>query len=261
MIEGRLVVAGEEVCQFPVKPLGEVFEIGPTHHRIGHLAGKEQIGAFELYPIDPENPHRSSHDFALWAANSKTQTTILELPTHYGLEHGIENDKAKTQAIRSTASKLFYQRNIRWTSQKILAAATEAKCLGGRAWAALLGGEEISHFAFAVWANSIFGFVSHWHQAGRQQAGRSRNQIKDTKRILVPDFANSALRTRAIPYLAKQRHLLTLQLARANQADTDANRQELNQAAADILGIPEEHRDFIIADLSDRWVKEPSVAG
>lgn len=257
MIEGKLSVAGKEVCQFPVKPLGEVFEIGPTHHRIGHLAGKEQIGAFELHPLDPQNPHRSSHDFALWAANSKTQTTILELPTHYGIEH----DKAKTQAIRSTASNLFYQRNIRWTSQKILAAVTEAKCLGGSAWASLQGEDEAAELAFAVWANSIFGFVSHWHQAGRQQAGRSRNQIKDTKRILVPDFANSALRTRAKHHLPKQHHLLTLQLARANQADTDPNRQALNQAAADILGIPEEHRDFIIADLSDRWVKEPSVAG
>ena len=257
MIEGRLSVSGEEVCQFPVKPLDEVFDIGPTHHRIGHLAGKEQIGAFELHPLDPENPHRSSHDFALWAANSKTQTTISETPTHYGIEH----DKAKTQAIRSTASNLFYQRNIRWTSQKILVAATEVRCLGGRAWAALQGGEEISHFAFAVWANSIFGFVSHWHQTGRQQAGRSLNQIKDTKRIIVPDFANPALQARAKQHLSKRHHLLTIQLARANQANTDPNRQQLNQAAAHILGIPEEHRDFVIADLSDRWTKEPSVAG
>lgn len=257
MIEGRLVVASKEICQFPVKPLDEVFDIGPTHHRIGHLAGKEQIGAFKLYPFDTENPHRASHDFALWAADSKAQTTILELPTHYGIQH----DKAKTQAIRSTVSNLFYQRNIRWTSQKILAAATEAKCLGGSAWVSLQGEDEAVKFAFAVWANSIFGFVSHWHQTGRQQAGRSRNQIKDTKRILVPDFAAPDLLARAKPHLPKQQHLMTLQLARANQADPDPNRHELNQAAAEILGIPEEHRDFVIADLSERWVKEPSVTG
>ena len=261
MIEGRLVVAGEEICQFPVRPLGEVFEIGPTHHRIGHLAGKEQIGAFELYPFDLENPHRASHDFALWAADSKTQTTILEPPTHYGIAHDREHGKAKAQAIRSTASNLFYQRNIRWTSQKILVAVTEAKYLGGSAWASLQGEDEAVEFAFAVWANSIFGFVSHWHQTGRQQAGRSRNQIKDTKRILVPDFANSAILARAKHHLPKKHRLLTLQLARANQAATDPNRQELNQAAADILGIPEEHRDFVIADLSERWAKESSVAG
>ena len=93
---------------------------------------------------------------------------------------------------------------------------TEAKCLGGRAWAAL---------------------------------------------IIVPDFAAPDLLARAKPYLAKRHCLLTLRLARANQANTDPNRQKLNQAAAHILGIPEEHRDFIIADLSNRWVKEPSVAG
>ena len=77
----------------------------------------------------------------------------------------------------------------------------------------------------------------------------------------MPDFANSALLARAKHHLPKQHHLLTLRLARANQAAIDLNRQELNQAAADILGIPEEHRDFVISDLSERWAKESSVAG
>jgi len=187
------------LVNFPIAKVGDIFEVGPTHHLIGHpvVKGKSQeatdpIGAFTLYPYDRE---KSTSDLILWKADSKTQTQITLQATHYG---SVRNSKSKDADIRRREkTNLFIQRNMGWKSQKILVAHTNQPIMGGRAWAGLRHEDEDVKFAFAIWANSIFGFVSHWAQAGRQHQGRSLIQINGIRKLRCPDFTNPELKERA----------------------------------------------------------------
>ena len=156
---------------------------------------------------------------------------------------------------------MFYQRGMSWTSQKILVAAVAEPVLGGTAWAPFRGGSEVVRFAFAVWANSIFGFVNHWAVGQHQQAGRSRTQIGDIRGIPCPDFTDPALAARAEAYLDQKDELFGLELEPAVYADMDEERHRLDLAAADILGIPERNRGKVAAWFAERWTAEPKVRG
>lgn len=224
---------------------------------IGHSAGsKEELGAFVMHKRlrrKGETPHLS-----LWSSDYKSQVKVLVEPTHYGVVYpGRKGDAEKQSAL---ASDLFYQRSVRWMSQKILAAATAEPALGGSAWAPLRGGSEVTRFAFAVWANSIFGFVNHWAVGQRQQTGRTRAQIGAIRRIPCPDFTDLALTARAEAYLDQKEELFGLPLEPAVYADMDEGRR-LDLAAADILGVPERNRAKTADWFAKRWTAEPKVRG
>lgn len=109
--------------------LEDVFEVGPTHHLIGHLPGGQAIGAFELFPVEGSSDAIGNHR-SLWAAESTAQKTLRLLPTHRAFVN--ERNDAQRKMWR-TRSELHYARNMRWTSQALLAATTKNKTMGGRA--------------------------------------------------------------------------------------------------------------------------------
>ena len=103
---------------------------------------------------------------SLYDTDSKTQLAVMLQPTHYGLPPGMES---VAKSCRAEKTNLFYKREMRWTSQQALVASTDEPMLGGRAWTGLRHADEAVKFRFVVWANSIYGFISHWMQARRQQ--------------------------------------------------------------------------------------------
>ena len=62
----------------------EVFDVGPTHHLLGHPKGASPIGAFEFHPVASKTDATGA-DRALWKADSKEQRSLRVLPTHKGL--------------------------------------------------------------------------------------------------------------------------------------------------------------------------------
>ena len=244
--------------EFPMTTVGDLFTVGPTHHLIGHLQGRQDIGAFVFHTRasglsgQEETPHLS-----MWSSNSGQQVSVLTEPTHYGVEHRAERASVQIDC----KSDMFYQRGMRWTSQKILVAVTDELTLGGAAWAALRGGNETVRLAFAVWANSVFGFVNHWTVAQRQQTGRSQLHIGDIRRAPCPDFRCESLLARAERYLRYRRELFRLVMEPAAYAVADRNRRRLDVAAADILGVPEQFRAVISEWFAERWCHEPKVSG
>ncbi|MCY4204355.1 MAG: hypothetical protein OXE92_01365 [Bacteroidetes bacterium] len=88
--------------------------------------------------------------------------------------------------MRQFRSTLFYARNMRWTSQALLAAVTNYPGMGGRAWTSLQHEDERICKSFALWANSTLGFLVHWTQGQRTQSGRATNQIKALAQIPCP---------------------------------------------------------------------------
>ena len=163
----------------------EIFDVGPTHDLLGHPRGGDPRGAFEFHPITSETDAMGA-DRALWRADSKQQRSLRVLPTHKGLSPPGVGSTEQRENMRATAGKLFYARNLRWTSQALLAGTTEQSALGGRAWTVLRHKDTRVRKAFALWWNSTLGMVVHWTQGQRTQNGRSTTQIGALRKIPCP---------------------------------------------------------------------------
>ena len=244
---------GTHVLPVPMTTVGELFDVGPTHDRIGHLAGKDPRGAFEFHSLEGESVPGS--DLSLWAADGRTQTRLLVQPTHWG-----SGDAGKErETMRRSVSTLFYGRTTRWTSQALLAASTEHKVMGGRAWVSLSHADGRVKKAFALWANSIFGMALHWTKGQRTQLGRSTMGIAAIRAMPCPDLTR--LPQEALEGAVKAFDALSGQsLDRAKNAHVDAVRRTLDAAVIKMFGLPEDVEQ-IADDLRERWCAEPSVSG
>ena len=163
----------------------EIFEVGPTHDLLGHPKGGDPRGAFEFHLLTSKTDAMGV-DRALWKADSKKQRSLRVLPTHKGLSPPDVGSREQRKKMRATAGKLFYARNLRWTSQALLAGTTAQSALGGRAWTALRHEDAPVRKAFALWWNSTLGMVVHWTRGQRTQVGRSPTQIGALRKIPCP---------------------------------------------------------------------------
>lgn len=257
---GRLRGLNSERYDIPVEmtTIEQLFDVGPTHHLIGHVKGNEPIGAFEFHAITGPSDALGK-DRALWKANSRAQVSILTRPTHKGVApRGVGSDDDR-EDMRKAGSKLFYARNMRLTSQKLLTAKTRVDTLGGRAWTSLLHEDHRVQSAFALWANSTLGLIVHWTQGQRTQTGRSTTQIGALKKIPCPQL--DSLGDEALDFAADAiGELEALVLQPANRAHVDDHRKEIDETVVRMLGWPEEALD-VISDLRKLWCAEPSVHG
>ena len=215
--------------------IDRLFRVGPTHHRIGHLQSNEPIGAFELHEVVDARDAAGS-DRALWKADNQTQRRLKVRPTHKGVAPaGIGTDSLRNR-MRSFKSILFYARNMRWTSQALLAATTPNPVMGGRAWTSLGHEDARVQKAFALWSNSTLGMMIHWTQGQRTQIGRSTVQINALKAIPCPrlDQRPDAALDKAAENFDR---LSTRELRPACQAHADPARSEIDEAVIQMLGL------------------------
>ena len=253
----------------------EIFDVGPTHHLIGHLDGNTPIGAFQFYPVASKTD-TIGHDRALWRADAKKQRSLCVFPTHKGVAPLGVGSPEQRKRIRSTASTLFYARNLRWTSQALLAASTAQPALGGRAWTALKHEDSRVRKAFALWWNSTLGMIVHWTQGQRTQSGRSTTQIGALRKIPCPRLdrlSNSALELATARFDA----LCDRVLLPAKDAVMDSVRHEVDAAVLEMFEIHKEgmllqrvpDSDLVLESeirsvtesLRTIWCAEPSVHG
>lgn len=285
-VHGELAIAAEQLLvgkltdlrryrtmplPVPMVELGNLFRVGPTHHRIGHLIGNQSTGAFAFHTWGREC--RIVHDLALWQADSKGQRSLRVLPTHFGVDPPAP-DRGLQNRMRSASGTMFYARNLRWTSQSLLVATTEQAAMGGPAWLALGHEDERICKAFALWANSTLGLIVQWTQGGKHQQGWSRVQVNAIKKIPVPDLSElspEALESAARAFDA----LCDRELRPACQTHADESRKALDRAVLGMFGFLEptawqsvpgesEGRSGIaqsIADLRNEFSAEPQVHG
>jgi len=217
------------------------------------MRGGDPIGAFVLDKVQNENDALGKHR-ALWEASAKTQTALRVLPTH----KGVVVDQKAAAAIFDTRGTLHYARNLRWTSQKLIAATTPHPVYGGRAWTALQADDENLLRAFALWANSTLGAVVHWTRGSRTQQGRAGVQVNAIKQIPCPDLRQLppnklAAAASAFDKLADQQLLPVCQL------HADPARHAIDQAVMTMLDLPQDAA--ALAPLRTLWCAEPSVHG
>ena len=259
LTEGRLFWQDRcESWNLPMTTLSAVFNVGPTHDLIGYPVGGNTRGAFEIHELN-EYDSESTPDLSLWRADSETQQQLLVRATHKALPRYDRRVPRAEQNMRQTASTLLYSRNMRWTSQAILAGTTTKPLLGGRSWTTLQHERNEVCLGFSLWANSTLGLITHWTQGQRTHTGRSTTQINALRVIPCPDF--SQLHGSS---LAKaQKHFESLHRQRllpANQAFRDPVRKEIDRAILDILELPPESIN-LVQELCDLWCNEPSVRG
>lgn len=255
----------------PMVELGDLFRVGPTHHRIGHLVGNQAIGAFEFHARGPD--FRVGQELALWHADSKEQRQLRVSPTHYGIDPP-DPDRGLQSRMRNESSTMFYARNLRWTSQALLVATTEQAAMGGSAWTALGHEDERVCKAFTLWANSTLGLIVQWTQGSKQQPGRSRVQVNAIKKIPVPDLGKLAAEglesaVRAFDALCDR------ELRPACQAHADESREAIDRAVLGMFGflkplawqaVPGDSEGLTgiaqsIVDLRNEFSAEPQVHG
>ena len=238
--------------------LGEITNIGPTHHLIGHIRGNEEIGAFTFDPIAegqvPSYP-------TLWAADSKTQQSILTDPTHEG--QPVDGREDLQRQMLAQRSDLFISRNLRMTSQALAAARTADPAMGGSTWTALLADAGVKD-ALAIWLNSTLGLLTRVCYGQTTQAGRSRMQIRALAGFPVPDFAAATPAGQQARQIAQERYkeLADLSLEPISYAFRDANRHQLDAAALELVGLGGNAAAArALAHLRSLWCREPAVHG
>ena len=234
----------------------DLFAVGPTHDLIGHPVGGDPRGAFEFHPLRPGATIVG--DNALWRADAKTQRQLEVLPTHKGYVSRSLEERDQDR-MRKRSSTLFYARNLRWTSQSLLAATTSKPVMGGRAWTALEHADPHVLKAFSLWANSTLGSLLHWSRGQRTQTGRATTQIGALRQMPVPlldRLGTPALAAAAAAFdRLKDKPLLPL-----CQAHRDSVRQEIDGAVVQMLALPM-WAEKVVAELRSLWCREPSVHG
>ena len=248
-------IHGEEkqTLPLPITTLGRLFSIGPTHHLIGHPVGKEPIGAFAMHELAkrrvPNNP-------SLWVTRPEEQRTMLVSPTHEGVQAGTDEEIKKMQKAKSN---LFISKQMRWTSQSLLAARTNRQVMGGNAWAALSGQKEVKD-AFAFWANSTLGMLLYWSEGGKQHLGRSLIKIKGLADLPVPNFAEDSDAGETARKVANEHFPCKEELQRACLSWQDSARHAIDDIVCEMLSLSKDFRTDL-AEIRKAWCSEPSVHG
>ena len=172
---------------------------------------------------------------ALWSNNAEEQRSMLVNPD-CGLE---KNPRAAVEHVKrvwGTASRTHLNLRARYASQRLTAAYTAKKTLGGSGWPNVSLNEEKYEKAFMVWCNSAFGIVTYWAFAGSQQHGRgimSPTTFREAFRVL--DF--SKLTGGQIGRFDRLFHeTRDLEMKPINRLDKDGARHKLDRGVLDILG-------------------------
>ena len=260
LLEGKLLFNGRALTiEVPMCSMRDLFKIGPTHHVIGHLAGRESLGAFEFHKV-ADSVDAIGPDRALWNADSRVQMQLIVPLTHKGTAPEGVGSQAKREAMRQFRSTLFYARNMRWTSQALLVAMASYPGMGGRAWTSLQHADERVYKAFALWANSTLGFLVHWTRGQRTQSGRATTQMKALAKIPCPrlDQIPEARLERAVQVFDD---LSDQELLPACQAHVDKVRKRVDLAVLAMLNLDQAETVNTLKTLRWLWCSEPTVHG
>ena len=239
--------ASSEALSLPVTRLAEIGELG-VHD--SYLTLSTHHGPFVKRPASITSTYPS-----LCNHNAANETRLIcEPDSEMQVIRGCE---ARAAEIWSSASRIHFNRDFRFTSQPLSVAVTERVSLGGRAWPHVRLYDRDHDTAFALWSNSTLGILTYWWHSSRQQDGRGimpRNAIRrlpvlDPRRLSVRQLrtADDVLRD-----------FRDLQLQPAYLADADPNRALLDRRViCDLLGFDEDKLRHGCADLPPSGAPNP----
>ena len=171
------------------------------------------------------------------------------------------NDKAVR--IWATATRAHYNTDLRFTSQSLIVAMTERKCIGGRAWPSVILHNPEHEYTFSLWCNSTLGLLLHWWVSNKTQDGRGTTTVTGIPNI--PTLDTRALSDAQHSEAKRQFDLLRDErFLPFNQIDHDPARAKLDRAIlVDVLGLPESlvAPDGPIDLIRRKLAQEPQIHG
>ena len=240
-IEGMV---GTDLIEIPMATIGDVSSIGPHDLDITGSAIKADglpQGPFEKIE---GNPQGSAYP-CLWNHESTQERGLVVSPdSHCRIRKVKGRVPAKLQERAAerweTASRVHYNRDLRFNSQSIIVATTEQPSLGGRAWPTVILNNDEHVYAFSLWCNSTLGIMCHWWMCNKSQEGRGTTT--PTGIPLLPSLNISSLSEeqhvtaeRVFEELSDERFLPF------DQIDEDSARAVLDRRLiVDVLGLPAE---------------------
>ena len=171
----------------------------------------------------------------LWGNDHDTQRAMVVNPD-YTLEKKPDATIQHVNDVWRTRTHLHINMQVRYTSQRLVAAYTEIETVGGRAWLNIILNNKRHEKACMVWFNSIFGILMYWFMAGSQHLERGLTTPTACKLMQVPDF--DILDDDTIGQLdGVFDDMCTREMDTINRLDTDEVRREIDRRVMAILGL------------------------
>ena len=166
--------------RIPVAALAEVCNVGPQHRQV-----HGSLGVFNAY--HGWNDQAQFH--ALWSSSKNIHQGIYTEPNAWlvpkpGIDH---------TSIWAQSGTLQITTDVRYNSQKIMAAITNVRALGVSSWHSLIAQEDDSlvryrrEIALALWCNCTLGLLMHVNHSNRSQSGRGRGNKAMLESLLTLD--------------------------------------------------------------------------
>ena len=227
----------------PMTNLNDVGEMGMGHRDITGNRN-EKRGPFNRVDLKgmPRYP-------CLWNNDSKTQRPMVLEPDS-SLEKKSGSTMEEVNSVWKKAARSHINGQARYTTQRLIAAYTRAKTVGGRSWPNVIFREPWEK-AFTVWCNSVFGIIIYWSAAGAQQGGRGHMSPK----AFNAAFPMLDFRRLSEEQIARLNGLFeencTQDMLPINMLDKDTVRQRLDRGIVDVFGL-----DVNLAVLYEQLVAE-----
>ena len=97
----------------------------------------------------------------LWNHDREKETRLVVTPDCQGIPRDKQEDRARL-LWNEYASRLFFNRNFRLSSQPLLACFTSVKAIGGAAWPGFRCHDKRHDIPILLFANSTLGLIAHW---------------------------------------------------------------------------------------------------
>ena len=268
---GRLWVEGmaaDAVTSIPIARLEDVIDrIGP--HDLDLTGDDIKSDGLPQGPFEKIRgcPAGAAYP-CLWNHNASRERMMSVEPDSHCRIREVDGNVPDELAARATrrwqsASRVHYNRDLRFNAQSTIVCLTSGPSLGGRAWPTVLLNEPTHEYAFALWCNSTLGLLCHWWMANKAQTGRGTSTVTS-----IPTFYGLDLRELAAEqHRAARRVFDRLQGRRflpLDQIDEDESRANLDRCLIEeVLGLPSElcEPGGPLERLRAKLAQEPQIHG
>ena len=247
----------------PLVKLGELGKRGLLDRDINEATkNKNGIyrGPFKVIKLQsgdvPKYPILWSHEAS--SIQPGRESRLIVSPDRQGIVRPQHEEKA--QHRWKSSSRLCFNRDFGFGSQRLAACITPQPVIGGMAWPNFICNNHQYEIPLVLWMNTTLGLFSFWCTGTRQQNGRSRITITRLPSLSVFDVR--CLTKKQFKKADKIFERFADQdLLPANEAYRDEIRHELDKAVLiDLLGLSEEILKHLEL-LRDIWCAEPTVRG
>lgn len=224
-------LAHGNINNIPISTLIQYAEMGKHHRDIWETnPDGTPRGPFNKIPLYDTAKYK-----ALWKNDSLTQRCMTVGPT-LALEKKHNATPEHAQNVLNTATHTYLNAQVGYGAQRIIAAYTKEKHVGGSAWYNIILQNPAYEKTFVVWFNSIFGILTYWTYAGDQQQGRGRMSKTQFRILPILDFVKlTKKQIKDFDRLFDETCNETL--LSISHLDEDPVRQKIDRGILKILGV------------------------